>query len=115
MGRRVGTRVVILGQETHAPHFNTHSAQVPLGMGGSVGDPGGATLSNWFTIEKYGRKSHKLSFCPTVCLFCKIAYGDVGIAWEEGRGWLAITNYKIIIITFEWFIHVQLIFFYLSL
>lgn len=77
---------------------DAHTGIRYVGVGGSVGNPGGATVTNWFTIEKFGKKSYKLSFCPTVCLFCKMACGDVGIVWEGGRGWLAITNKPIPII-----------------
>lgn len=51
--------------------------------GGVEGNPGPKTISNWFKIEKYD-KDYKLVFCPTVCNFCKVICGDVGIYLEGG-------------------------------
>lgn len=53
--------------------------------GGVEGNPGSATISNWFKIERYDSSSrdYKLFFCPTVCNFCKVICRDVGILIED--------------------------------
>ncbi|PWA38190.1 kunitz family trypsin and protease inhibitor protein [Artemisia annua] len=54
--------------------------------------PGPQTVSNWFKIEKYD-KDYKLVFCPTVCNFCKVVCGDIGVKIaENGKGHLAISD-----------------------
>ncbi|PWA88373.1 kunitz family trypsin and protease inhibitor protein [Artemisia annua] len=45
---------------------------------GKSGNPGPQTISNWFKIEKFD-KDYKLVFCPTVCNFCKVVCGDIGV------------------------------------
>lgn len=59
---------------------------------GTVGNPGGATISNWFKIEKYDN-DYKIVFCPTVCDTCRPACGDIGstIA-KNGRRSLLLSN-----------------------
>ncbi|KAK9099333.1 hypothetical protein Syun_026378 [Stephania yunnanensis] len=52
--------------------------------GGREGSPGIGSLSNWFKIEKDG-EDYKLSFCPSVCKFCKVICKDVGI-YVDGEG-----------------------------
>ncbi|XP_072963427.1 kunitz trypsin inhibitor 5-like [Typha angustifolia] len=58
--------------------------------GGMEGSPGVDTVSNWFKIEKYGEKEYKLVFCPSVCEFCKVVCGDVGVFVEDGQNLLGV-------------------------
>uniref|UniRef100_A0A1D1YCI2 Miraculin n=1 Tax=Anthurium amnicola TaxID=1678845 RepID=A0A1D1YCI2_9ARAE len=60
--------------------------------GGVAGSPGVGTVSNWFKIERDGERDYKLVFCPTVCSFCKVVCGDLGVFYEDGRRWLALTD-----------------------
>ncbi|MQL81878.1 hypothetical protein Taro_014341 [Colocasia esculenta] len=62
-----------------------------VATGGVAGRPGPATLSNWFKIEEEGR-DYKLVFCPSVCRFCKVVCGDVGVFYEDGRRWLGLSE-----------------------
>ncbi|KAF9623986.1 hypothetical protein IFM89_007684 [Coptis chinensis] len=59
--------------------------------GGRVGNPGVGTVSNWFKIESY-MHDYKLVFCPTVCNFCKVICGDVGVFLEDGKRWLGLSD-----------------------
>lgn len=61
-----------------------------VATGGAVGNPGLGTVGNWFKIERYG-KDYKLVFCPTVCKFCKVLCGDVGVFYEKGRRYLGLS------------------------
>ncbi|KAI3986361.1 hypothetical protein MKX01_002206 [Papaver californicum] len=64
-------------------------------MSGVEGNPGPATTTNWFKIEKVGdSKDYKLVFCPSVCNFCRFACKDVGIyiGGDEVRR-LALVDY----------------------
>ncbi|WOG93907.1 hypothetical protein DCAR_0313195 [Daucus carota subsp. sativus] len=56
-----------------------------VSTGGVVGNPGGATVSNWFRIEKLpGRNQwYKLVYCPAVCNTCRPVCGDLGIVIEK--------------------------------
>ncbi|GJU58808.1 zinc finger, CCHC-type containing protein [Tanacetum coccineum] len=59
---------------------------------GKSGNPGPQTISNWFKIEKFD-KDYKLVFCPTVCNFCKVVCGDIGVKIaENGKRRLAISD-----------------------
>ncbi|CAA7399103.1 unnamed protein product [Spirodela intermedia] len=58
--------------------------------GGALGNPGLGTVSNWFKIERSGM-DYKLVFCPTVCKFCKVLCGDVGVFYENGRRYLGLS------------------------
>ncbi|CAL9161879.1 unnamed protein product [Musa hybrid cultivar] len=60
--------------------------------GGLKGDPGLATVSNWFKIERYGESDYKLVHCPSVCRFCKVVCGDVGVFVEDGKRWLGLSD-----------------------
>nr|GEW34264.1 hypothetical protein [Tanacetum cinerariifolium] len=54
--------------------------------------PSPQTISNWFKIEKFD-KDYKLVFCPTVCNFCKVVCGDIGVKIaENGKRRLAISD-----------------------
>ncbi|CAA6662693.1 unnamed protein product [Spirodela intermedia] len=56
-----------------------------------LGDLDGSTKrSNWFKIERSGM-DYKLVFCPTVCKFCKVLCGDVGVFYENGRRYLGLS------------------------
>ncbi|CAI9773865.1 unnamed protein product [Fraxinus pennsylvanica] len=57
--------------------------------GGVDGNPGRETISNWFKIEKYER-DYKIVFCPTVCDYCRVRCGDVGIIIQDGYRRLAL-------------------------
>ncbi|MCL7030742.1 hypothetical protein MKW94_004199 [Papaver nudicaule] len=59
--------------------------------GGIVGNPGLGTVNNWFKIQRHGC-DYKLVFCPSVCKFCRIACGDLGILYEDGRRWLGLSD-----------------------
>ncbi|KAF6153364.1 hypothetical protein GIB67_003554 [Kingdonia uniflora] len=59
--------------------------------GGVVGNPGKGTVSNWFKIEKYN-SDYKLVFCPSVCNFCKVICGDLGVFIEDGKRWLGLSD-----------------------
>nr|XP_043626919.1 miraculin-like [Erigeron canadensis] len=58
--------------------------------GGVVGQPGVATVNNWFRIEKVRDIGYKFVFCPSVCSSCKVVCGDVGVSEENGNKWLAL-------------------------
>ncbi|CAL9753383.1 unnamed protein product [Musa acuminata subsp. burmannicoides] len=60
--------------------------------GGLKGDPGLSTVSNWFKIERYGESDYKLVHCPSVCRFCKVVCGDVGVFVEGGKRWLGLSD-----------------------
>ena len=63
-----------------------------VSSGGVEGNPGPATLSNWFKIDKFG-DDYKLVFCPTVCKFCKVVCKDVGVFIDvDGSRRLALTG-----------------------
>ncbi|KAI9092481.1 hypothetical protein K1719_027609 [Acacia pycnantha] len=65
--------------------------------GGTVGNPGWQTVSNWFKIEKY-EESYKLMYCPTVCSYCTVQCRDIGIyADSNGYQRLALSDspYKV--------------------
>jgi Trypsin and protease inhibitor len=57
--------------------------------GGSMGNPGQATVNNWFKIERWESTSestvYKLVFCPSVCETCKVVCGDVGLFFEGDK------------------------------
>ncbi|ERN09534.1 hypothetical protein AMTR_s00029p00141480 [Amborella trichopoda] len=61
--------------------------------GGVTGNPGRATVSNWFTVEResevVNNGRYKLVFCPGVCDICRINCGNLGVYEENGNKWLA--------------------------
>ncbi|XP_059643583.1 miraculin-like [Cornus florida] len=62
--------------------------------GGVEGNPGRATLSNWFRIEKYD-DDYKLVFCPSVCGVnegCRVLCGDLGIFVDNRVRRLALSE-----------------------
>ncbi|XP_059649937.1 kunitz trypsin inhibitor 5-like [Cornus florida] len=63
--------------------------------GGVEGNPGRATLSNWFRIEKYD-DDYKMMFCAHVCGVnegCKVLCGDLGIFVDnDGTRRLALSE-----------------------
>ncbi|KAK9131178.1 hypothetical protein Sjap_011665 [Stephania japonica] len=63
--------------------FDREVKQYFVGTDGSVGNPGRETLSNWFKIEKY-EEHYKLSYCPSVCKYCKVICKDLGLLWIRG-------------------------------
>ena len=72
--------------------YDKSTGQRFVSSGGVEGNPGPATLSNWFKIEKF-RDDYKLVFCPTVCNFCKVVCKDVGIFIDDdGLRRLALTD-----------------------
>lgn len=53
-----------------------------VSTGGVLGNPGRATISNWFRIEKVqgGKNSYKIVYCPSVCnAYCRPVCGDLGL------------------------------------
>ncbi|KAK9131198.1 hypothetical protein Sjap_011685 [Stephania japonica] len=64
--------------------FDKEVGQYFVATGGIVGNPGVQTMRNWFKIEKY-EDDYKLSYCPSVCRFCKVMCKDIGI-YEDGDG-----------------------------
>ncbi|XP_072954895.1 kunitz trypsin inhibitor 5-like [Typha angustifolia] len=59
--------------------------------GGVEGNPGVGTVSDWFKIERFrGFKDYKLVFCPSVCEFCKVVCGDIGVFVDGGKRWLGL-------------------------
>ncbi|KAK1404208.1 Kunitz protease inhibitor [Heracleum sosnowskyi] len=73
------------------------SGQLFVSTGGVLGNPSGATISNWFRIEKLqGRNNnYKLVYCPRVCNTCKPVCGDLGIVIEKsGTRRLALNTGK---------------------
>ncbi|XP_059643632.1 kunitz trypsin inhibitor 5-like [Cornus florida] len=65
-----------------------------VSTGGVEGNPGRATLSNWFRIEKYD-EDYKLVFCPSVCGVnegCRVLCGDLGIFVDNGTRRLAVNE-----------------------
>ncbi|KAK9131179.1 hypothetical protein Sjap_011666 [Stephania japonica] len=77
--------------------FDKESRQYFVTTGGSEGNPGPVTLSNWFKIEKFDY-DYKLSYCPSVCKFCKVICKDIGIYLDDNgvrRLALSKTPFKI--------------------
>lgn len=72
-----------------------------VGIGGSIGNPGMETLSNWFVISKAenGVYDYKISFCPAVCPACTIMCGDLGVfIGEDGTTrFLGITDRPLVV------------------
>ncbi|KAK1325541.1 hypothetical protein QJS10_CPA01g00058 [Acorus calamus] len=63
--------------------------------GGVRGSPGVGSVGNWFKIERYGGDggyNYKPVFCPSVCSFCKVICGDVGVFVENGKRWLVLAS-----------------------
>ena len=60
-------------------------------VGGVSGNPGVGTVGNWFKIEPSG-KDYKLVFCPTVCKFCKVICGKLGVFNENGARFLGLNG-----------------------
>ncbi|KAF3438401.1 hypothetical protein FNV43_RR21163 [Rhamnella rubrinervis] len=72
--------------------YDESTGQRFVSSGGVEGNPGPATLSNWFKIDKF-ENDYKLVFCPTVCNFCKVVCKDVGVYIDDdGLRRLALTD-----------------------
>ncbi|KAL5550897.1 hypothetical protein UlMin_001073 [Ulmus minor] len=71
--------------------FDDETKQWFLTTGGVEGNPGPATTSNWFKIEKFDR-DYKFVFCPGVCSFCKVLCRDVGVFIKNGTRHLALSD-----------------------
>lgn len=70
--------------------------------GGLTGHPGVNTVSNWFKVEKIENgDGYKIVFCPSVCSFCKLVCGNVGVFDENGKKWLGLSDGDPHIITFR--------------
>ncbi|XP_020085383.1 kunitz trypsin inhibitor 2-like [Ananas comosus] len=63
-----------------------------VATGGVQGSPGPDTVSNWFKIEKFLDRGYKIEFCPSVCRFCKVVCGDVGVVSEDGKRLLGLSD-----------------------
>ncbi|WMV21155.1 hypothetical protein MTR67_014540 [Solanum verrucosum] len=70
---------------------NPKKGQYFITLGGTQGNPGRETISNWFKIEKFDR-DYKLLYCPTVCDFCKVICRDIGIFIQDGVRRLALSD-----------------------
>ena len=71
-----------------------------VGIGGSIGNPGMETLSNWFVISKAenGMYDYKISFCPAICPACTIMCGDVGVfIGEDGTRFLGLNDRPLVV------------------
>ncbi|KMT07071.1 hypothetical protein BVRB_6g153980 [Beta vulgaris subsp. vulgaris] len=80
--------------------FDEASGTRYVGIGGTIGNPGVDTLSNWFAIEKAGSGlyDYKIRFCPAVCIFCTVMCGDVGVfIGEGGTRFLALTDRPLLV------------------
>ncbi|KAL3342648.1 hypothetical protein AABB24_026599 [Solanum stoloniferum] len=71
--------------------FDETTGQYFITLGGTQGNPGRETISNWFKIEKFDR-DYKLLYCPTVCDFCKVICRDIGIFIQDGVRRLALSD-----------------------
>ncbi|KAK1390119.1 Alpha-amylase/subtilisin inhibitor [Heracleum sosnowskyi] len=70
--------------------------------GGLTGHPGVNTVSNWFKVEKNENgDGYKIVFCPSVCSFCKLVCGNVGVFDENGKKWLGLSDGDPLIVTFR--------------
>ena len=98
---RVSTDLnIMFSTTTHCPqstvwkldHFDAYRRQWFVATGGSIGNPGWETISNWFKIEKYDG-AYKLVYCPSVCPSCKHMCKDVGVFLDDNeRMRLALTD-----------------------
>ncbi|XP_021746641.1 kunitz trypsin inhibitor 2-like [Chenopodium quinoa] len=71
-----------------------------VGFGGQIGNPGVETVSNWFKIEKAGSGTYdyKIVFCPSVCNFCKVMCGDIGVFVDnDGRRLLDLNDQPLLV------------------
>ncbi|KAK2995176.1 hypothetical protein RJ640_005766 [Escallonia rubra] len=67
--------------------------------GGRTGRPGVDTVSNWFKIEKFeDGDGYKIVFCPSVCNFCKVVCGNVGVFIENGKRWLGLSDEPLVVL-----------------
>jgi len=76
------------------------SGRLLIGIGGTRGNPGLETLSNWFKIEKAGsgKYDYKIVFCPGVCQFCRPICGDVGVFVEkDGKRLLGLSDQPLLV------------------
>lgn len=70
--------------------------------GALTGRPGASTLSNWFKVEKNENgDGYKIIFCPSVCSFCKVVCGNVGVFDENGKKWLGLSDGYPLILKFK--------------
>lgn len=74
-------------KESTVWRLDAASSQLFISTGGVVGNPGRATLSNWFRIDKLEGSNnnwwYKLVFCPGVCDTCRPICGELGIIIEK--------------------------------
>ncbi|KAJ8441339.1 hypothetical protein Cgig2_024851 [Carnegiea gigantea] len=72
-----------------------------VGISGTIGNAGLKTVHNWFKIEKAGsgKYDYKIVYCPSVCSFCKVLWGNVGVFVEkDGRRLLGFTDQPLLMI-----------------
>ncbi|XP_022639945.1 miraculin-like [Vigna radiata var. radiata] len=76
--------------------YDYSTSQWFLTTGGSLGNPGSQTISNWFKIEKY-EDAYKMVYCPSVCNYCNYPCSDIGIYQDQYGKRLALTSepYKV--------------------
>ncbi|XP_057530690.1 kunitz trypsin inhibitor 5-like [Amaranthus tricolor] len=81
------------------------SGRAYVGTGGMIGNPAGLeSVDNWFKIEKAGKGKdyYKIVFCPSVCKFCKVMCGDIGVFVEDdGRRLLGFRNEQPLLVMFK--------------
>ncbi|KFK42293.1 hypothetical protein AALP_AA2G237000 [Arabis alpina] len=58
---------------------------------GVAGNPGRTTVDNWFKIDKF-ENDYKIVFCPSVCNFCKVMCGDIGVFVQGGKRSLVLSD-----------------------
>ncbi|CAA6666613.1 unnamed protein product [Spirodela intermedia] len=66
------------------------ASRVYVGLDGTLGNPGVATVSNWFNVRKAEEGGYNLVFCPGVCEVCRVICGDLGLFVEDGKTWLGL-------------------------
>ncbi|XP_021741083.1 kunitz trypsin inhibitor 2-like [Chenopodium quinoa] len=84
--------------------FDEATGKQHVGTGGTIGNPGVDTLSNWFRILKggNGKYDYKISYCPGVCIFCTVMCGDVGVfIGEDGTRFLGLTDDRPLLVRFK--------------
>lgn len=81
------------------------SGRAYVGTGGMIGNPGLESVDNWFKIEKAGKGNYyyyKIVFCPSVCKFCKVMCGDIGVFVEDdGSRLLGFRNEQPLLVVFK--------------
>ncbi|VFQ62034.1 unnamed protein product [Cuscuta campestris] len=72
----------------------------PVVTGGAEGNPGPATIGNWFKIEKHG-PGYKFAFCPTVAGTLQVVCQDVGVFSGAGGARVLALGDSPLVVTFK--------------